>query len=953
MKIFNKALLALLLSCSQCYLSAQDRSKAHGYAFSEEELASYPQKTDLPTVYLQVYKTTVDSETGATSLTLYGDGNPQLEDYTTVFGTKNDWYYITQIIIRDDNGTIEERNETTGLRGRGNSTWNLGNGQYKKGLRLKFPSKVKLLGDSFANAKSWTLLANNYDPTLIRNAMAYELGKKVGMTFCPAYKFVDLVVCDHYMGTYQISDQVQIGKGRIDINEATGYFIEILKNKTGFLEDPYIRVEMGNSWTLMDVNIKSPDPDVATESGPSADSKYDALHTHLNKIAGLSNAGQFDRPNNWRKYVDIDAATKAFIALDITGNYDGVVGNDYASLNDLDSKLVFGPLWDLDLAWGGLVNGSDMTEKHFWQGEDAPFGKICQRVFEEDPYFVKALYERWQQVYDNGRIITYLQGKVDDLAGMVSQSAALNYSKEEGGAGHDLNKSSWNDANNYADLSSTYTVMKTFIKNHIEWLNNNYKERYDALGCASLAEIPESGLFFDGTNVLWNGGENVYTYVATANQVRIGAELTVQAVGEGAYFFAFTTDPNSKWFQTSGGSSLIYTKTLDANDVALLRANDNAFRIVVSSGTLASVTLVAPPCTEHNYTNCEYAKQPDGTYRRMCTVCSEVETNGEVYYQFTVYPESATTITVYDTCWQPDSEHPNAIATIKVTSGLENNITGYNIINTNKNAEGNKICPDFRLTDGHPYFGDDKFVATKATYSRSVSKTWGTMVLPFKHQQQSTSTASYYHLKSVSGTGSEQTFVLTAINPDEEGNASAYVPVFFCRTSDDVTTVTVSANDVTVKKSSTDMTSSVVEGWTMKGVMAPVVFNVADEGADAGRNLYYISNNKFYHATGTLTMNPFRAYMEYTSSEPAAARFNLIVDDDSQSTAISKITADAVIVCVEQGGLRIEGAAGTSVRVSSVGGTLLLDTVLPDNKTLFIPLQSGVYIVNGNKVVVK
>ena len=40
MKIFNKALLALLLSCSQCYLSAQDRSKAHGYAFSEEELAA-------------------------------------------------------------------------------------------------------------------------------------------------------------------------------------------------------------------------------------------------------------------------------------------------------------------------------------------------------------------------------------------------------------------------------------------------------------------------------------------------------------------------------------------------------------------------------------------------------------------------------------------------------------------------------------------------------------------------------------------------------------------------------------------------------------------------------------------------------------------------------------------------------------------------------------------------
>lgn len=836
------------------------------------------------------------------------------------------------------------------MRGRGNSTWNLGNGQYKKGLRLKFPSKVKLLGDSFANAKSWTLLANNYDPTLIRNAMAYELGKQIDMDFCPAYKFVDLVVCGHYMGTYQISDQVQVGAGRIDINEATGYFMELVGG-WNYSEDPYFYAGTAG----IGVNIKSPDPDVATASGATTDPKYNDLKTWMGKVADLAYTGRYDRPECWRKYVDMDAAVNAMIGMDITGNYDGAKGNNYASLNDLDSKLVFGPLWDLDLAWGGLVNNRNMTEKHFWDnGEDLQLPKVYQHVFENDPYFVKALWERWQQIYDNGSIITYLQAKAETIHNMVANSAALNFKSEaEGGAGHSLNKGMWNEGNVYADWDETLTVMKTFIHNHIEWLNNNYKERYDALGCASLAEIPESGLFFDGTNVLWNGGENVYTYVATANQVRIGAELTVQAVGEGAYFFAFTTDPNSKWFQTSGGSSLIYKKTLDANDVALLRANDNAFRIVVSSGTLASVTLVAPPCTEHNYTNCEYAKQPDGTYRRMCTVCSEVETNGEVYYQFTVYPESATTITVYDTCWQPDSEHPNAIATIKVTSGLENNITGYNIINTNKNAEGNKICPDFRLTDGHPYFGDDKFVATKATYSRSVSKTWGTMVLPFKHQQQSTSTASYYHLKSVSGTGSEQTFVLTAINPDEEGNASAYVPVFFCRTSDDVTTVTVSANDVTVKKSSTDMTSSVVEGWTMKGVMAPVVFNVADEGADAGRNLYYISNNKFYHATGTLTMNPFRAYMEYTSSEPAAARFNLIVDDDSQSTAVSKITADAVIVCVEQGGLRIEGAAGTSVRVSSVGGTLLLDTVLPDNKTLFIPLQSGVYIVNGNKVVVK
>ena len=48
----------------------------------------------------------------------------------------------------------------------------------------------------------------------------------------------------------------------------------------------------------------------------------------------------------------LDTAVSAFIAEDITGNYDGCVGNNYAYMNDLESKLFFGPLWDFDLAWG-------------------------------------------------------------------------------------------------------------------------------------------------------------------------------------------------------------------------------------------------------------------------------------------------------------------------------------------------------------------------------------------------------------------------------------------------------------------------------------------------------------------------------------------------------------------------------------------------------------------------
>ena len=74
------------------------------------------------------------------------------------------------------------------IRGRGNSTWRMSE---KKPYRLKFASPQRLLGSGFANARDWTLLANHGDKTLIRNALTYELGRFVGLPFCPGSMFVE------------------------------------------------------------------------------------------------------------------------------------------------------------------------------------------------------------------------------------------------------------------------------------------------------------------------------------------------------------------------------------------------------------------------------------------------------------------------------------------------------------------------------------------------------------------------------------------------------------------------------------------------------------------------------------------------------------------------------------------------------------------------------------------
>lgn len=921
-----------------CFLAAQmsaqtsDRSKAKGYQFSEEELTRYPQKTNVPTVYLEVYKTTYptnDKGKVVPTTTFDAEGNPVLEDLSVVFGQKTETYYNAQIIIRDDYGTIEERKEPTTVRGRGNATWDIFDSS-KKPLRLKFPKKVSLLGADFANSKSWTLLANHLDLTLIRNAMANEVGHIVGLPFCPAYKFIDLYVNGQYKGTYQISDQVQVAADRVNINETTGYFLEFNSNKrAGFLEDPYM--VLGFNGQTLYANIKSPDAaegytvnasDDEIKSNPTQyetqDPQYSALRTHLQNVASLVFTGAFSQTENWRKYVNLESAVKAFIGMDITGNYDGSVANNYAYMNSLESEIFFGPLWDFDIAWGGY---GDMANKHFYEGEYNTFGILCKKVFDEDPYFVKALYEYWAPIYNNGQLISDLQNKVTELQGIIRRSASYNFSNvEEGGAGEPM--SNW--ANSYSSHDAAVEAMISFIDTHLKWLDAQYAAKYEALGCKDLTSGeggavymgPEFEKPYEVTTVNYNNGWNDYLIPATAFNSKASSAL-IKITGAHYVKLIDKSDVNNpvvlqEFVYNNDGVMATYTVSGQTLQAAL--SDHLYFNCDGCEGIKVTVTNYG--CTTHSFT--DYDKQSDGTYRRICSVCSTAEPEGTVYYKFTVYPESAISTEEYLTTWSPETEKPNSIAIVNVEPAAVP--TGTNIVNIYDGT-----CADFKLSDGHTYYSPVKFKAANAVYSRQMTNTWGTLCLPFKYQQAETETASFYHLASVENVNGAQTLMLIPINPDS--GAGAFKPVFVkCKNAP--STIFVTGTDITVKATDDAMSNSTVEGWTLKGAMEASVIDVTStEWAD--KNVYYISNNKFWHATGKVNISPFRAYLEGPALTSSQA-IGLMVDD-GEATGIMSI---------ENGELIIDSEADAWY---SLDGRLL--PVRPTSK--------GIYIHNGRKEVIR
>ena len=95
-------------------------------------------------------------------------------------GYKGD--YCDEILADTDELQLEY------IRGRGHTTWM----ENKKPYKFKLDKKADLLG--MGKNKHWTLLANAFDETLLRNKLTYYMGEQLGLAYTPKSMAVDVVM---------------------------------------------------------------------------------------------------------------------------------------------------------------------------------------------------------------------------------------------------------------------------------------------------------------------------------------------------------------------------------------------------------------------------------------------------------------------------------------------------------------------------------------------------------------------------------------------------------------------------------------------------------------------------------------------------------------------------------------------------------------------------------------
>ena len=122
---------------------------------------------------------------------------------------------------------------SAGIRGRGNATWT----HEKLSYRIRFDKKQQPLGLGTAPDRTWVLMANHCDQTLMRNALAIDLANRLdGIDFNASAAHVELYLNGEYRGVYLLTEQIQVDAARVDIGaEEEGY--DPMAVDAGFLVD--------------------------------------------------------------------------------------------------------------------------------------------------------------------------------------------------------------------------------------------------------------------------------------------------------------------------------------------------------------------------------------------------------------------------------------------------------------------------------------------------------------------------------------------------------------------------------------------------------------------------------------------------------------------------------------------------------------------------------------------
>lgn len=347
-----------------------------------------------------------------------------------------------------------------GIHGRGHSTWKW----EKKPYRIKLNEKAELLG--LPSNKDWILLANYCDESLIRNIVAYDMGRELGsFVWTPTQYNVDLFVNGEYRGVYAFGEQREIAKKKINLYESPtevdrGYLLEV----GGADDDDLVRgIDYFTTKTGSAYNITFVDP----KSKNMTEEQRKFIMDYVNAADSAIVSGE-----GYENYIDVDSYIDWIIIHELTCNLDSCFRRSCYFTKDKGGKLKMGPIWDFDLAFGNF--SYDNASYNTWNTigsdiEDAYIETNWCNYLMNDPEFRSRFKARWFEVRD--KLLAAAENSIEKNSALTQRSQAENY-KVWQTMGTQTGYQSWATANLYT-YEQQIDYLRNFLEKRAAWIDAN------------------------------------------------------------------------------------------------------------------------------------------------------------------------------------------------------------------------------------------------------------------------------------------------------------------------------------------------------------------------------------------------------------------------------------------------------------------------------------------------
>jgi len=346
------------------------------------------------------------------------------------------------------------------IRGRGNSTWDW----EKKPYKLKFSEDISLFGLSASN--QWALLANYADKSLIRNRLAYEMGKLLSFEYTPTQYAVDVFFNGVYQGVYTFGEHLEAAEGRVELNKSynakdSGYLIEVGGVDSSIHK---LGIDYFHAGSIRFALCKSPG------KGELTSTQFDYISRLLQSAdRAVMNEG------DWRSYLDEETLIDWILIMELTNNTDGAFRRSCYYTKNPDTLLMMGPIWDFDLAFGNFNRDDSDYDSWATTTDDDYVGITWTAHLLQDKEFVDAMYQRWQEI--KAPLLSRAMEVLSEAEETVSPSAEENFKRWD-----TLNIRTTmqrSDVVRYNTYSKQLQYIRDFLTDRAEWMDGELQRLHD------------------------------------------------------------------------------------------------------------------------------------------------------------------------------------------------------------------------------------------------------------------------------------------------------------------------------------------------------------------------------------------------------------------------------------------------------------------------------------------